>query len=575
MDKDSLEFLVEASKILNSTLDLDTLLSLVDDLVVSAVHCETCSLGKLDEKSDRIRILLSFGKRRADIANPTMEKGGGVIGQVVATGRPLVINDAGELNQYPDPLAEALKAAKRNSLGVPLMRGGHVRGAIEAINKDSGDFTPHDLEVLSSLAEQVAIAIDNATFYETSQREANHRRLLYEVGVRISSSLDLGEVLNLILDCLRQVVKYDAGGMFLVDPETVGMMRLATSGYDPADEKLLEVKFGEGLVGWVAKNGEPVIVDDVSKDARYTKSREATRSEITVPLFADEKIVGVLNLESDRIAAFTEEDIALIRAFGSQAAISIERAILHAELMEKRRLEDELDVARRIQMSFLPEVLPEIPGFELSALNLPSEEVGGDYYDVIRISPGQWGLVIADVFGKGIPASLVMASFRASLLAEIRNNYAIRTILAKVNRLIWESVEPERCVTACYGVLDRKAGVLTYSNAGHIYPLLISKDGVRALTTGGMLLGAIRGTTYEEERVHLRSGDLLLLFTDGLTEPENERGEPFGEDRIAELARSWLDLPCADIVSRLHEEILKFTHGMLTDDFTLLAVKVK
>ena len=230
MDKDSLEFLVEASKILNSTLDLDTLLSLVDDLVVSAVHCETCSLGKLDEKSDRIRILLSFGKRRADIANPTIEKGGGVIGQVVATGRPLVINDAGELNQYPDPLAEALKAAKRNSLGVPLMRGGHVRGAIEAINKDSGDFTPHDLEVLSSLAEQVAIAIDNATFYETSQREANHRRLLYEVGVRISSSLDLGEVLNLILDCLRQVVKYDAGGMFLVDPETVGMMRLATSG---------------------------------------------------------------------------------------------------------------------------------------------------------------------------------------------------------------------------------------------------------------------------------------------------------------------------------------------------------
>jgi len=363
--------------------------------------------------------------------------------------------------------------------------------------------------------------------------------------------------------------------MFLVDPETVGMMRLATAGYDPADEKLLEIKFGEGLVGWVAKNGESVIVDDVSKDSRYIKSRAATKSEIVAPLFADEKIVGVLNLESDRIGAFTEEDLALIKAFGSQAAISIERAILHAELMEKRRLEDELDLARRIQMTFLPDVLPEIPGFELSALNLPSEEVSGDYYDIIRISPGQWGLVIADVFGKGIPASLVMASFRASLLAEIRNNYAIRTILAKVNRLIWESVEPERCVTACYGVLDTKAGVLTYSNAGHIYPLLISQGGVRSLTKGGMLLGAIREVAYEEERIHLRSGDLLLLFTDGLTEPENERGEPFGENRIADIARSLLDLPCAEIVSRLHEEILKFTHGMLTDDFTMLAVKVK
>jgi phosphoserine phosphatase RsbU/P len=575
MNRDSLEFLVEASKILNSTLDLDMLLSLVYDLVVSAVHCETCSLGKLDEKSDKIRILLSFGRGRADIASPVIAKDEGVIGQVVAAGKPVVVNDSADLGRYPDPLAASTNIAKRNSLGVPLMRGGQVRGAIEAINKDAGDFTDYDLEVLSSLAEQVAIAIDNATFYETSQREANHRRLLFEVGVRISSSLDLGEVLNLILDCLRQVVKYDAGGMFLVDPETIGMMRLATLGYDPADEKLLEVKFGEGLVGWVAKNGEPVIVDDVSKDSRYINSRAATRSEITVPLFADEKIVGVLNLESDRIAAFTEEDLALIRAFGSHAAISIERAILHAELLEKRRLEDELDLARRIQMTFLPEVLPDIPGFELSALNLPSEEVGGDYYDVIRISPGHWGLVIADVFGKGIPASLVMASFRASLLAEIRNNYAIRTILAKVNRLIWESVEPERCVTACYGVLDRKAGVLTYSNAGHIYPLVISKDAVRTLTRGGMLLGAIRDTSYEEERIYLKSGDLLLFFTDGLTEPENERGEPFGEERITRLAQGMLDLPCADIVRRLHEEILAFTHGMLTDDFTLLAVKVK
>ena len=575
MDKDSLEFLVEASKTLNSTLDLDAMLSLVHDLVVAAVNCETCSLGKLEEKSDRIEMLLAFGEKHAAAAGGGLGRDQGVIGRVVSGGQALVVNDTADLGRYPDPLEAALKASKRNSLGVPLMRGDQVRGAIEAINKDSGDFTPRDLEVLSALAEQIAIALDNASFYETARREAMHRQMLYEVGVRISSSLDLGEVLNLILDCLKQVVSYDAGGMFLVDPETVEMMRLATRGYDPDEEARLQVKFGRGLVGWVAKNGKAVIVPDVSKDSRYINTRAATRSEIAVPLFADEKTVGVLNLESDRPAAFTEEDLALIQAFGSQAAISIERAVLHAELMEKRRLEDELDLARRIQMSFLPEVLPEIAGFELSAFNLPSEEVGGDYYDVIRISPGQWGLVIADVFGKGIPASLVMASFRASLLAEIRNNYSIRTVLAKVNRLIWESVEPERCVTACYGVLDSRAGVLTYSNAGHILPLVISREGVRSLAKGGLLLGAVRDATYEEERVHLKPGDLVLFFTDGLTEPENEHGEPFGEARIAELARSLLDLACADIVTRIHEEILAFTHGMLTDDFTMLAVKVK
>jgi sigma-B regulation protein RsbU (phosphoserine phosphatase) len=574
MNKDSLEFLVEASKILNSTLDVDTLLSLIYDLVVASVNCETCSLGKLDEKGGSIRILLAFGKGGADVAGLRLGKGEGIIGRVVESGKSLLVNDAAEITRYGDGLAAPGGQSKHNALCVPLMRGGEVRGAIEAMNKLDGDFTTRDREVLTALAEQVAIALDNAGFYQTSRKEAKQRQMLYEVGVRISSSLDLGEVLNLILDCLKQVVRYDAGGIFIVDPESLEMVRVTTSGYDPATEKQVEFKFGEGVVGWVAKNGEPVVVSDVSKDSRYVNSRDRTRSEIVVPLFADERIVGVLNLESDRLGAFTEEDLALIKAFGSQAAISIERAMLHAELIEKRRWEDELELARRIQNTFLPEVLPHIPGYEISAINFPSEEVSGDYYDVIRITPDQWGVVIADVFGKGIPASLVMASFRASLLAEIRNNYSIGTILTKVNQLIWESVEPEHCVTACYGVIDTKQRVLTYSNGGHIYPLVISRHDTRKLETGGLVLGVLRESVYEEERIHLRQGDLLLFFTDGLTEAENEQGEPFGDERIEGIARSMLDSPCDEIVKRIYDEIAGFTGGVLADDFTVLAIKV-
>jgi sigma-B regulation protein RsbU (phosphoserine phosphatase) len=575
MHKDSLEFLVEASKILNSTLDVDTQLSLVYDLVIASVNCESCSLGKLDEKGDEIRVLLAFGKGGDEVAALRLPKGEGVIGRVVASGKPLLLNDPAEIGRHADALDQAFGLAKRNALCVPLMRGGQVRGAIEAINKMGGEFVPRDREVLSALAEQVALALDNASFYETSRKEAKQRQLLYEVGVRISSSLDLGEVLNLVLDCLKQVVAHDAGGIFIVNPDSLEMIRLTTSGYDPATEKMVELQFGEGIVGWVAKHGEPVIVNDVSKDPRYVSTRDLTRSEIVVPLFADERIVGVLNLESDAIGAFTGEDLALIQAFGSQAAISIERAVLHAELIEKRRLEDELELARRIQRTFLPEVLPELPGYEISAINFPSEEVSGDYYDLIRITPRQWGVVIADVFGKGIPAALVMASFRASLLAEIRNNYSIGTIMAKVNRLIWESVEPEHCVTACYGVLDIGDHVLTYSNGGHIYPLIVSRDGLQRLATGGLVLGVAEESVYDEDRVHLKPGDLLLLFTDGLTEAENGRGEPFGDERIAEIARSALDLSSHDIVQRIYDEIASFTGGVLSDDFTLLAIKVR
>jgi sigma-B regulation protein RsbU (phosphoserine phosphatase) len=575
MDRTSLEFLVEASKVLNSTLDVRALTSLVYDLIIAAVDCEVCSLGLVDDRGENIDVLLGFGETAGKVSGLAVGKTEGIIGHVIGSGKPLLLNSASEIAGYRDSLDEAFGIAKRNSLGVPLMRGGEVIGALEAVNKIGGDFTLRDLEILTALAEQIATALDNARLYGRITREVKQRELLYQVGMRISSSLDLEEVLSLILNNLREVVDYQAGGIFLVDPDTMQIMRLTAVGYDPAMEARLELKFGEGIVGWVAKNVTPVIVGDVTRDTRYLNARDETRSEIVVPLTAGNKIVGVLNLENDRLRAFTEDDLDLIRTYGSQAAISIERAKLHKEILEKRRLEAEIELARRIQVTFLPEVLPEIPGYEISAINLSSEEVSGDYYDVIYVAPGQWGLVIADVFGKGIPASLVMASFRASLLAEIRNNYAIRTIMSKVNRLIWESVEPERCVTACYGVLDSAAKVLTYSNAGHLYPLVIRKGGVRRLAKGGLLLGAIERASYEEERVHLRSGDLVLFFTDGLTEAENAAGEPFGEARLIETARAAIDLPCFDIVQGIHREIAGFSGEKLTDDFTMIALKVR
>ena len=575
MDATSLEFLVEASKVLNSTLNVGALVSLVYDLIVAAVDCEVCSLGRLDERGKKIQVLLAVGQTGAEVSQLTVDKTRGIMGEVVRKGKGLMLNDPDRITTYRDAIDKKFGFKKRNSLAVPLMRGADIIGALEAVNKRGGPFTSRDLEILSALSEQIAIALDNARLYSRVTREIRERQLLYEVGVRISSSLDLEEVMTLILQCLKEVVKYDAGGIFLVDPNSMDIIRITVVGYDPEMESKVQLKFGEGVVGWVAKNAEAVIIGDVSKDLRYLNARDETRAEIVVPLLVEEKVVGVINLESDNVDAFGKDDLDLIKTFGSQAAISIERAKLHRELLEKRRLEDELELARRIQKSFLPDRLPEIPGYDVSAINLPSEEVSGDYYDIINVADGQWGIVIADVFGKGIPASLVMASFRASVLAEIRNNYSISTILSKVNRLIWESVEPERCVTACYGVLDIGAGVLTYCNAGHLYPLVIRKDRVLRLDQGGMLLGVSPDAAYEEGRIHLERGDLLLFFTDGLTEAENRLGDPFGEDNLIEAARSAIDLRCSDIVKRIHGEISDFSDGSLTDDFTLLALKVE
>jgi sigma-B regulation protein RsbU (phosphoserine phosphatase) len=574
-DRKSLEVLLEAGKVLNSTLEVQALLSLVYDLILASVDCETCSLGRLSERGEEMRVLLAFGRSGEEVENLTIDRGVGVMGTVVDTARPLVLNGPDEVAKYADSIDSRFGYPKRSCISVPLLRGGEVIGALEAVNKEDGNFTGADLEMLTDLAEQVAIALDNARLYERVRREVREKELLYEVGQRISSSLDLEEVLDLILDCLGEVVAFDAGGIFVVDADMGEVASLATTGYDQAMEDRVYLKFGEGAVGWAAKSGEAAIIDDVSKDLRYINARPATSSEIVVPLFADDKVVGVITLESDQPGAFTRDDLELIRAFGSQAAVSLERAKLHAQIIERRKLVDELEVARRIQKTFLPAAIPDIPGYDLSAINTPSEAVGGDYYDIIPISEGQWGIAIADVFGKGVPAALVMASFRASLLAEIRNNYMINAILRKVNRLIWESVEPERCVTACYGVLDAESGVFTYSNAGHLHPILMGRRGIRRLDKGGILLGAIEAADYREERIHLEPGDIVLFFTDGLTEAEDLYGEAFGEERVIEVARSVSAMTSSEIVKRLHEAAWEFSSGQLGDDLTLVVLKVK
>jgi sigma-B regulation protein RsbU (phosphoserine phosphatase) len=286
-------------------------------------------------------------------------------------------------------------------------------------------------------------------------------------------------------------------------------------------------------------------------------------------------MVGVLNLENDRLHAFTEEDKKILTAFAPQAAISIERARLHKFMLEQKKLEEQLSIARTIQKTFLPDKVPEIKGYDIWGVNIPSEEVGGDYYDFIKIVENQLGIAIADVSGKGIPAALIMASYRASLIAEIRNNYAIRTICNKVNNLLCESTEPSNFVTGVYGVLDSKNSIFTFSNCGHNPGLLLRTDGrIEELFEGGMLLGVRRNATYEERPVYLAPQDILCLFTDGISEAENQDGEQFQTERIIETITESRYLSSAEMGQKLIDQVTLFSKdNILVDDITLIIIK--
>jgi len=286
-------------------------------------------------------------------------------------------------------------------------------------------------------------------------------------------------------------------------------------------------------------------------------------------------VIGAFNVESDEPDAYEPEDLELLMTFASQAAVAIERTRLHAEVLETRSLEEELSIGQRIQRTFLPERDPKVPNFDIAGANYSSGLVGGDYYDYVRITEGQLGIVVADVSGKGIPAALIMAAFRASLIAEVRNNYAIRTIFAKVNKLLWESVEVDRFVTAIYGVLDISARRFTYVNAGHNPGLLYrgATDTFDSLDSTGPLLGTLETATFKEKQVEIRRGDVLALYTDGITESMDEAKELFGEDRLRDVIRSRKEGSAAEIVRGIRETVGAFSGGESDDDLTVVVIK--
>lgn len=410
-------------------------------------------------------------------------------------------------------------------------------------------------------------------------------RMLLDITKRISRSLDLQEVLNLVMDTLDSLIPYDAAGIFVVkcDPLTDAsegedpcvFQAEAVRGYDIEELTNLHLKLGEGLIGQVALTAEPISSPDVRTNPAYINARSETRSEMVAPIIANTEVIGVFDIESDELNAYSEDDLEVLMLLASQVAIIIEKVMLHEQLIEKKRLEGQLEVARQVQLELLPAKDPQLEGFDISAYNYPTEEVSGDYYDWVRIFDDQIGLVIADVSGKGVPAALLMAFLRASLRAATHIGYSPHISMAKVNYLLWESIERNQFITAFYGILDVTNKTLTYTNAGHNPPILIDKDGdYRFIEKGSLPLGMFRDTRYHEYYLTTEPGDILLLYTDGVTEANNSQGEEFGRSRLAEAVKVNRHLGARELIAEVHKVVIDWTDGLgATDDVTFFVIK--
>src|SRR5215216_2084789 len=413
---------------------------------------------------------------------------------------------------------------------------------------------------------------------------ATKLRMLLEITRKISRSLDLEEVLAQVMDTLDQLLPYDAARIYIIrrDPhisEGGTSSRVfhakAVRGHDIEEMMELRLKLGEGLIGWVAQMGEAVVVPDVSADPRYVNARRETRSEVVAPIISNDSVIGVFDLESDDLGAYGEDDRQLLTLLASQVAIIVEKAMLHEQLVEKKRLEAQLEVARQVQLALLPERDPEVDGFDISAYNFSTEEVSGDYYDFVKPYDDQLGLVIADVSGKGVPASLLMAFLRASLRSAIHVGYAPNVAMAKVNYLLWEPIEPHQFVTAFYGMLDATNRTLAFVNAGHNPRLILNGDeSHRFIERGGLPLGLCKDTRYYEYYLPIDSGQVLVLYTDGATEAQSPGGQEYGRKRLVDAVRRSRDLRARQMIDYIYNDIFEWTGGRGSgDDVTFVIIK--
>ena len=568
--------LIEASHILNQDLELAALLKNILTILTDYLEAEASAvllIGSADSRTE----LFTFTAARGSVHKLDVQDEDASIAQIVLKqGKPILFNINDLDPQLKMSVEKKIGMPPRNIMASPIVRKDKIQGVIEVFNKISGDeFDDNDLEIMNALGDQIALAIANAKLIRRAKRKSAEAESLYEVGKLMSGTLQLEELLNLIVDQVSNLVNVDVATIYIVNPKDGSIEDIVSKGVPDDLKSKLPTKIGLGICGLVAKTGETMVVNDVSKSAQYIQICPELKSEIALPLKSRDEVIGVFNLESSKLNAYSSNDKELLETFASQAAVSIERAKLYEQAMEQKALEDELAIARRIQSTFLPKKNPRVPGFDIAGVNISSEAVGGDYYDFINIVDNQIGIAIGDVSGKGIGAALIMAAFRASLKAEIRNNYAIRTIFNKVNSLLFESIERENYVTAVYGVLDTKNSVFTFSNAGHNPPLLFKKGGdILELTEGGLALGMFPDSTYEERPVYLNHGDMLLFYTDGITEAQDTEAQEYGVARLKKQIEKSSELSAREIIDGVIEAVLKYKgRDSALDDLTMIMVK--
>jgi phosphoserine phosphatase RsbU/P len=569
--------LFDLGRQVTSVLNLDELLQRIPQLISRLTEFTAFAAYLIDERRHDLFIAYAVGYPEDRVRNVRLKVGQGIVGTAVSEEQPILVHDV-----LADPRYVEIVPGTRSELVVPLRRKGKVIGALNLLSPSTEQFTELDEAILRQFAAAVAVGIENARLFEKERQYGEMLETLGEIGREVSSILDLDALLTRLAQLTKRVIDYRTFGILLVNQATNELEMTLALKYDE-HTTAPPVKMGQGLVGYAALHKETVLVPDVLADPRYVKLVDDVRSELVIPLLVKDRCIGVIDLESPELDAFTKSHVEVMTLLASQAAVAIDNARLYETIVaNEERLENELRFAQRVQAALLPQELPKrMKGVDVAGRFAPARELGGDLYDYLSPEANCLVVAVGDVSGKGVPAALYGA-FAGELIRSRTfrrrhspQGFSPSGVLSSANTILHERQLEEYYCTLAYAVFDLKRRTVTLANSGLPYPIRCSADTVAPIELAGVPLGSFAGSTYDEVSFDLSRHDVFVFCTDGVFEALNAEGCEFGAARLIEVVRGARTQPAREIVDRIFAAVEGFRGGQPpNDDMTAVAIRI-
>ncbi|HZY74026.1 MAG TPA: SpoIIE family protein phosphatase [Edaphobacter sp.] len=573
------DFLHSLADALNTTLDLNTLMHRVADLVRAVIDYRIFAILLINERTNELWMRFQTG-HAAEVERTRIKLGRGVIGQAALQRKSLLVEDVSRYEHYIN-----VNPNVRSELAVPLIVKNKVIGVLDIESETLAYFTPEHQRLLELVASRMAVAVENARLYTRVSRQAQTLTVLNEISREITSILDLDDLLERIGQLLKRVIDFQMFSILLWNERTQQFEHRFSSRYGERVSRERTIVPGQGIIGTAAQRREPVLSPDTRKDPRYLAENPETRSELAVPLIHKGQVIGVLDLEHTRVNYYNEDHQRTLSTLSAQVAISIANARLYQRIHEEeQRMERDLEMARKVQLRLMPSRPPKLDRAEIAVQFLAARSIGGDVYDFLDYGtpgrPARIAIAVGDVSGKAAPAALYAALVSGILRSLAPQHLSPAQMLAALNDQLQERKLASQYVTMLMAAWDDSNQTLQIANAGSVQPLFVSRSSegvtVKTIKAEGFPLGLFPDVKYEEFTLSTQPGDLIVFFSDGITDAENAAGEMFGTDRLRGVLETQPGAaPASAVVDAILKAVSDFQDGIEHfDDETVVVLRV-